>query len=41
LVVAALRRKVSDRSMRIADVVTGFGLVGFGGALGWRTLDSA
>ena len=41
LVVAALRRRVSDRAMRIADVVTGFGLVGFGGALGWRTLDSA
>lgn len=41
LAVSVLRRRVSDRAMRIADWVTGLALVGFGVALGWRTLDEA
>ncbi|MFN2539020.1 MAG: LysE family transporter [Mycobacteriales bacterium] len=35
---AAVRRAVGVRSMRIADGIAGLGLLGFGGALGWRTL---
>lgn len=38
VVVALVRRAVGTRSMRIADGVAGLGLVGFGGLLGWRTL---
>jgi putative LysE/RhtB family amino acid efflux pump len=41
LVISVLRRRVSDRAMQMADWVTGVALVGFGAALGWRTLDSA
>ena len=35
---ALVRRAVGVRSMRIADVVAGLGLLGFGGVLGWRTV---
>jgi putative LysE/RhtB family amino acid efflux pump len=37
-VTAVVRRAVGVRSMRIADSVAGLGLLGFGGALGFRTL---
>jgi putative LysE/RhtB family amino acid efflux pump len=36
--VAAVRRRVPDRGVRLADAVAGLGLVGFGGALGWRAV---
>jgi putative LysE/RhtB family amino acid efflux pump len=35
---AVVRRAVGVRAIRIADVVAGLGLLGFGGALGWSTL---
>jgi putative LysE/RhtB family amino acid efflux pump len=35
---AVVRRAVGLRAIRIADVVAGLGLLGFGGALGWSTL---
>jgi hypothetical protein len=36
--VALTRHKVSDRFVRAVDVLSGIGLLGFGGALAWRTL---
>ena len=36
--VAALRTRVSDRLLRLADGGAGLGLVGFGGLLGYRAL---
>jgi putative LysE/RhtB family amino acid efflux pump len=36
--VAAVRRRVPASSVRLADVVAGLGLVGFGGALAYRTV---
>lgn len=36
--VAAMRHMVGARSLRIADVIAGLGMVGFAGALGYRTL---
>ncbi|MCU1601536.1 MAG: leucine export protein LeuE [Frankiales bacterium] len=38
LVTAVLRRAVGVRSTRIADGIAGLGLLGFAGALGYRTL---
>ena len=35
---AALRKTVGVRATRLADGIAGFGLLGFGGVLGWRTL---
>ncbi|MGB8649851.1 MAG: LysE family transporter [Mycobacteriales bacterium] len=35
---AVMRKAVGVRAVRVADGVAGLGLVGFGGALGWRTL---
>lgn len=35
---AAVRKAVGVRAIRVADGVAGVGLLGFGGALGWRTL---
>jgi putative LysE/RhtB family amino acid efflux pump len=36
--VALLRRRVGGRFLRAVDVVSGTGLIGFGGLLGYRTL---
>jgi putative LysE/RhtB family amino acid efflux pump len=36
--VAALRRAVGQRGTRIADVIAGLGMLGFAGALGYRTV---
>jgi putative LysE/RhtB family amino acid efflux pump len=36
--VALLRRRVGGRVLRAVDVVSGTGLIGFGGLLGYRTL---
>jgi threonine/homoserine/homoserine lactone efflux protein len=38
---AAARRRVGPRAPRIADGLSGLGVIGFGGALGWRTLRHA
>lgn len=35
---AVSRRAVGPRASRVADVVAGVGLLGFGGSLGWRSL---
>ena len=35
---AIARRRIGDRAMRVADAVAGMGLVGFGGALAYTTL---
>ena len=40
LVTAVVRRAVGVRAIRAADGIAGLGLLGFGGALGWRTLHS-
>lgn len=39
--VAAVRRMVGSRSLRIADVIAGLGMFGFAGALGYRALHDA
>jgi threonine/homoserine/homoserine lactone efflux protein len=36
--VALLRRRLGTRVLRAVDVTSGAALVGFGGALGYRTL---
>lgn len=36
--VTLVRRRVPDRGVRLADAVAGLGLVGFGGALGYRAV---
>jgi hypothetical protein len=36
--VALARHTVGDRFIRTVDVLSGIGLLGFGGALAWRTL---
>jgi putative LysE/RhtB family amino acid efflux pump len=36
--VTAVRRRVPDGDVRLADAVAGLGLVGFGGALGYRAV---
>ena len=36
---AMARRKVGERSMRVADSFAGMGMIGFGGALGYTTLN--
>jgi threonine/homoserine/homoserine lactone efflux protein len=33
-----LRRRVPDRGLKVADGVAGFGLVGFGAALGYESV---
>ncbi len=35
-VTAMVRRRVGDRAVWAADAIAGIGLIGFGGALGWR-----
>jgi threonine/homoserine/homoserine lactone efflux protein len=35
---AALRRRIGPRGLRLADGLAGLGLVGFGGVLGWQVL---
>jgi putative LysE/RhtB family amino acid efflux pump len=37
LISAGVRRAVGVRAVRIADIVAGLGLLGFGGVLGWRS----
>ena len=39
--VAIVRRHVGQRGLRIADAVSGLGIMGFGGLLGWRTFRHA
>ncbi len=34
--IAIVRRRVGHRGLRIADAVSGVGITGFGGVLGWR-----
>jgi threonine/homoserine/homoserine lactone efflux protein len=34
--IAIVRRRVGQRGLRIADAVSGLGIMGFGGLLGWR-----
>ncbi len=41
LLTALVRRAVGVRAIRIADGIAGFGLLGFGAALGWRTVHSS
>jgi len=36
--IVGARRAVGERAMRIADIVAGLGLIGFGGALAWATV---
>lgn len=36
--VALVRRRVGDRLLRVVDVVSGLGLAGFGGVLGFRAI---
>jgi threonine/homoserine/homoserine lactone efflux protein len=36
-----LRRRVSARTLKITDVLSGSGIIGFGALLGWRTLHNA
>jgi putative LysE/RhtB family amino acid efflux pump len=38
LLTAAVRRAVGVRATRVADVIAGVGLIGFGAVLGWRTV---
>jgi threonine/homoserine/homoserine lactone efflux protein len=38
LVMATLKRHVGARGLRAVDVLSGAGLVGFGGLLGWKSL---
>jgi putative LysE/RhtB family amino acid efflux pump len=38
---AALRRRMGDRGLRVADAFAGLGLLGFGGLLGWRAARNA
>jgi threonine/homoserine/homoserine lactone efflux protein len=40
-VAAAARRRVGPRALRIADALSGVGVIGFGGVLGWRSLRHA
>ena len=40
VITAVVRRAVGVRAIRAADGIAGVGLLGFGGALGWRTLHS-
>lgn len=35
---AALRRRVGERGLRLADGLAGLGLLGFGGLLGWQAV---
>jgi threonine/homoserine/homoserine lactone efflux protein len=37
-VVALLRRRIGERLLRLVDVATGFGLIAFGGVLGYRSV---
>jgi threonine/homoserine/homoserine lactone efflux protein len=41
VVAAVVRRHVGPRALRIADALSGLGILGFGGLLGWRTLRHA
>ena len=41
LLTAVVRRAVGVRAIRIADGIAGVGLLGFGAALGWRTVHNA
>jgi threonine/homoserine/homoserine lactone efflux protein len=36
--VAIARRRVGQRGLRIADALSGLGIMGFGGLLGWRAI---
>jgi uncharacterized membrane protein YadS len=36
--VAAVRRAVGARAIRVADAIAGLGMLGFAGALGYRTV---
>jgi threonine/homoserine/homoserine lactone efflux protein len=36
--VAIVRRRVGQRGLRIADALSGLGIMGFGGLLGWRAI---
>jgi threonine/homoserine/homoserine lactone efflux protein len=36
--VAIVRRRVGQRGLRIADALSGLGIMGFGGLLGWRAV---
>jgi threonine/homoserine/homoserine lactone efflux protein len=38
---AIARRRIGLRALRIADALSGLGVIGFGGLLGWRTLRHA
>jgi threonine/homoserine/homoserine lactone efflux protein len=38
---AIARRRIGPRALRIADALSGLGVIGFGGLLGWRTLRHA
>ncbi|MCU1586732.1 MAG: putative threonine efflux protein [Frankiales bacterium] len=38
LITAVVRTAIGLRSMQVADGIAGVGLIGFGGALGYRTL---
>jgi len=40
-VTAVVRRAIGVRAIRIADGIAGLGLLGFGGVLGYRTLQDA
>lgn len=33
---AVMRRRVGQRELRIVDALSGVGIMGFGGLLGWR-----
>ena len=39
--VAVVRRRVGERGLHIADALSGLGIMGFGGVLGWRALRHA
>jgi hypothetical protein len=39
--VAVVRRRVGERGLYIADALSGLGIMGFGGVLGWRALRHA
>jgi threonine/homoserine/homoserine lactone efflux protein len=39
MTVAVVRRRVGDRLLRAVDVVSGLGLAGFGGLLGYRAIE--
>jgi threonine/homoserine/homoserine lactone efflux protein len=38
---AIARRRIGPQALRIADALSGLGVIGFGGLLGWRTLRHA